>query len=295
MEYRAGTVAVVGKPNVGKSTLVNALVGAKVSIVSNKPQTTRRRSLGIVHGEDFEAALVDTPGVHEPHTALAKTMVQEARAALAGVQVILIVVDGSKPPNTEDEELSRMLRAAEDVPRLLCLNKMDLLKPEFVVRNVEAYQKVFATERYVLTTATKGHNLDLLLESLRDLLPPGEARFGEDEYTDQPSRVLSAELVREKILNATRLEVPHATAVHVVEWVEEGERVVIHAVILVEKPGQRAILIGKGGQFLKTVGTAARKEIEELIGQNVYLQLHVKVESDWRMNPRILQELEFGQ
>lgn len=296
MPHRFGLVALIGKPNVGKSTIVNALVGQKVSIVSSKPQTTRRRVLGIVQGEDYQIGLVDTPGIHEPHTRLGKSMVDSARQSLGDVDVVLAVCDASKKPETEDEQIAAMLdRAAPDIPRVLCLNKMDKLKPEFVMPHVEAYTKLFKTEEYMFTTATTSENLDKLVDLILPTLPEGKARFGKDEYTDQSSRFLVAELIRERVLQQTREEVPHATAVRIEEW-EEGDDITrIGASIIVEKPGQRAILIGKGGQFLKKIGTEARLEIEELVGRKVFLDLHVVARENWRQNPRMLQEMEYAE
>jgi GTP-binding protein Era len=301
--FRFGLVAVIGKPNVGKSTLVNALVGQKVSIVSAKPQTTRRRVLGIVNGPNYQIGLVDTPGIHEPHTRLGKAMVESARHSLGDVDLILVVCDASKKPEEIDEHIAGFLDKAAPVdppagearlPRLLCLNKMDRLKPEFVVPQVEAYTELFKAEDYMLTVATKATNLDKLLEQIVWRLPEGEARFGEDDFTDQSSRFLVAELIRERILLETREEVPHATAIRVDEWEEGPELIRISASVVVEKPGQRAILIGKGGQFLKKLGTEARVEIEEMLGQKVYLELHVVAKDNWRMNPRMLAEMEYG-
>lgn len=295
MAQRFGLIALIGKPNVGKSTLVNALVGQKVSIVSSKPQTTRRRVLGIVQGGEYQIGLVDTPGIHEPHTQLGKAMIDSARQALGDVDAVLAVVDGSKRPDEADSRIAEMLRkAVPDTPVLLCLNKMDKLKPEFVVPHVEAYQKLFRTEPYMLTTATAGHNLDRLLEMLVEASPEGDPRFDPDDFTDQSSRFLVSELIRERVLTGTREEVPHATAVRIDEWDESGSVLRIVASLIVERPGQRAILIGKGGQFLKQLGTDARQEIEETLGRKVFLDLHVIARDNWRQNPRMLKEMEYG-
>ena len=295
MAHRFGLVALIGKPNVGKSTLVNALVGQKVSIVSAKPQTTRRRVLGIVQGEDFQVGLVDTPGIHEPHTRLAKAMVDSARQSLGDVDLVLAVCDASHKPDDLDKQIAGLLeKAVADVPRVLCLNKMDRLKPEFVVDHVEAYTKLFGTQDYMFTIATSGENLQKLLDIVVSKLSEGDARFGKDEFTDQSARFLAAELIRERVLLQTREEVPHATAVRIENWDDDEELVRIGASIIVEKPGQRAILIGKGGQFLKKIGTEARQEIEEFLGKKVFLDLHVIARENWRMNPRVLQEMEYG-
>lgn len=296
MAHRFGLIALIGRPNVGKSTLVNALVGQKVSIVSSKPQTTRRRVLGIVQGDGYQIGLVDTPGIHEPHTQLGKAMIDSARQALGDVDAVLAVVDGSKRPDEGDGRIAEMLRkAVPETPILLCLNKMDKLKPEFVVPHVEAYQKLFGTEPYMLTTAVAGHNLDALLEMLVEASPEGEPRFDPDDFTDQSSRFLVSELIRERVLTGTREEVPHATAVRIDDWDESGEVLRIGASLIVEKPGQRAILIGRGGQFLKQLGSDARQEIEETLGRKVYLELHVIARENWRQNPRMLREMEYGE
>lgn len=296
--FKSGYVTLIGKPNVGKSTLLNHVVGQKVSIVSNKPQTTRRRVIGIAHGPDYEAIFIDTPGIHEAHTQLGKEMVEQARMSLADVNLVVYVADGSHHPGELDKEIAKIIKASElKVPVLLCMNKMDLLKAEDVVRNVEAYQKLLglSDEDYMLTTATQGINVDRMMEMIVARLPEGDPVYPEDEFTDQSTRFLSGELVREKILIATRQEIPHSVAVMVTDWEEEGDLVRIGAEILVEKASQRGIIIGKGGQFLKTIGTKAREEIEALLGTRVHLDLHVKVAEGWRMNPRILRELEYSE
>lgn len=292
--FRFGHVALVGKPNVGKSTLLNRIVGQKVSIVSNKPQTTRRKALGIANGDGWQIAFVDTPGIHEPHNRLGRAMVEQARAGLMDVDVVTYVADGSHHPGELDKQIAEMVKSnLANTPVVLCLNKMDLLKAENVERNVGAYCNLFGTEDYMLTTATRGDNVDELVELIVARLPERAPEYGEDEFTDQSSRVLAAELVREKILQATREEVPHSVAVLVEGWDEDEQPIRIEATILVEKASQRGILIGKGGQFLKAIGTKAREEIEAVLGQKVFLALHVKVSEGWRQNPRLLAELEY--
>jgi len=297
-DFRTGYVALIGKPNVGKSTLLNTMVGQKVSIVSNKPQTTRRRVVGIAHGADYEAIFIDTPGIHEAHTQLGREMIEQARMSLADVDLIVYVADGSHHPGDLDKTIGKLLKTSEvKAPVMLCMNKMDLLKAEDVVRNVEAYKELLgvAEDDFMLTTATQGHNVDRLLEMIVSKLPEGDPVYEADEFTDQSSRFLAAELVREKILVATRQEIPHAVAVMVDDW-EDGEDIVrIGASILVEKASQRGILIGKQGQFLKNIGTLARGEIEQMLGKRVHLDLHVKVSEGWRMNLRVLRELEYSE
>ncbi|MFZ4507960.1 MAG: GTPase Era [Fimbriimonas sp.] len=318
-ETRVGIVAVLGKPNVGKSTLINAIVGQKVSIVSNKPQTTRRRVIGIANGTshvpdpaqpkpteigepiptveaNFQIVFLDTPGIHEPHTQLGKAMVDHARAALTDIDLLLFVGDGSHHPGEQDQRIASLIaahRKERPTTTLLCLNKMDLLKASDVERNIEAFQTLIPCDDYMLTTATTGINIDKLVAQIVERLPVGEVMYDEDEFTDQSSRFLAGELVREQILRATREEIPHSTAVMVDTWEQEPHILRIGATILVERSSQRGIIIGKGGQFLKTIGTKAREEIEKLLGTKVHLDLHVKVSEDWRQNPRILHELDY--
>jgi GTPase len=306
MAHRFGYVALIGKPNVGKSTLLNHIVGQKVSIVSNKPQTTRKRVVGITTACGYQIAFIDTPGIHEPHTKLGRSMVEQARKSLHDVDVIVYVADSSSHPNDGDKEIAKLLTGIEvhdlsdpdkfaPIPIILCLNKMDQLKADSVQRNVDAYLGLFKSEEYMLTTATRGFNVDKLVEMIVAKLPEGEAQFDPDDYTDQSSRFIAAEFVREKILIATKQEVPHAVAVMVEDWDEEEGLIRIAASIYVEKTSQRAILIGKQGQFIKKIGTEARAEIEELLGQKIFLELQVRVKEDWRMNPRMLQELEYAE
>jgi len=294
--FHTGTIALMGKPNVGKSTLLNQIVGQKVSIVSNKPQTTRRRVMGIANGPNYQISFIDTPGVHDPHHRLGRAMVDQARGAMNEVDLVLYVADGAHHPGEMDTQIARLIKTTFNQPGkvVLCLNKMDLLKAEDVQRNVDAYTELLSAEDYMMTTATRGTNVDKLVDLLVSKLPVGAPTHGEDEYTDQSSRFMAAELIREKILAATRQEIPHSVAVMVDEWEEEPELIRISATIIVEKTSQRAIIIGKQGQFLKEIGSKARAEIEEMTGSKVFLSLHVRVEEGWRMSPRLLHELEYG-
>jgi GTP-binding protein Era len=293
MAYKMGHVSVVGKPNVGKSTLVNYIVGQKVSIVSSKPQTTRRRVMGISTTADYQIAFIDTPGIHEPHNRLQRSMVEQARGSLDGIDVILIVVDGAKKPDEMDDSIAKLVNTNKSTPVILCMNKMDHLKAEHVLPHVERYTALFGTEDYMMTTATRGTNVDKLIAMILDKLPERARFYPEDEFTDQTSRFMAAEYVREKILIKTRQEVPHATAVVVEGWEDRADGLAhISASIIVDKDSQRAILIGKHGGFLKEIGTQARTDLEELLGRKVYLELHIRVQEGWRQNPRILHEME---
>jgi GTP-binding protein Era len=293
---RFGVIAVVGKPNVGKSTLVNVIVGQKVSIVSDKPQTTRRSVMGIANGDGYQMCLVDTPGIHEAHNRLGREMLDSARAAVADVDAILYVADASHHPGAGDQRIAKLLKqVAPETPLVLALNKMDLLKADRVMPHVEAYCGLLGTEEYMLTTATRELNVAKLAAMLVERLPEGEPQYPVDDFTNQSSRYMAAEIVRERILSATRDEVPYATAVQITDW-EDGETITrIHAEILVEKSSQRAILLGKGGRTIKEIGSSARLEIEALLGSQIFLELHVKVEEGWRMNPAILRELEYRE
>ena len=293
MPHRFGHVAVVGQPNVGKSTLINFIVGQKVSIVSSKPQTTRKRVMGILTRPDFQVAFIDTPGIHEPHNRLQRSKVEQARGTLDGIDVILVVVDGAKKADDIDESIAKMVRA-HSVPVVLCMNKMDHLKAEHVVDHVETYCGLFGTEEYMMTVATRGENVDKLMEMIVGHLPERAPLYAADEYTDQTTRFMAAEYVREKILIKTRQEVPHATAVIVDSWEDRPDGLThVAASIIVDKDSQRAIMLGKHGSFIKEIGTEARIDLEAMLGQKVYLELHVRVQEGWRQNPRMLHELDY--
>lgn len=295
MSFRSGVVAVVGRPNVGKSTLVNTVVGQKVSIVSDKAQTTRRRIMAVATTPEWQIVFVDTPGVHQPHHKLGKALNETAKRSVQDVDVILVMVDASKPPNKDDQNLANMLRdtgVADPSRTVLCLNKMDLLKAADVQERYDAYSAMFPASETMMTSLTKKQNVDLLVGLLVSRLPEGPPHYDEDTVTDQSMRVLAAELVREKALKATREEVPHALATYVEDWTEDEDLVHISVVLLVERDGQKKILIGKKGAMLGAIGKEARLEIQELLGKKVFLELFVKVREDWRQNPRILQELE---
>lgn len=291
-EHRAGFVAVVGRPNVGKSTLINHYVGAKVTIVSDKPQTTRRVIRGILTRDDAQVIFVDTPGIHRPMHALGKHLVRAAVDVLDDVDVVIFIVDGSHLPTREDEDIAEMLNERVKAPVLLALNKMDLLKREMVGEITQGFFDLVKHADWMRISATRGENTDKLLGMVIQRLPDGPALFAEDEITDIPMQTLAAELVREQILKNTRQEVPHAVAVSVDEWQERSETLTYISVrIWVEKASQKSIIIGERGSMLKRIGQAARIEIEEWLGHQVYLELVVQVRDKWRRDERLLREL----
>jgi GTP-binding protein Era len=297
--YRSGFVAVVGRPNVGKSTMVNALVGEKISIVSDKVQTTRRRALGVLTTGEYQIAFIDTPGIHAPHHRLGRALNETAKTSLVDADVVLVVVNGGQDPTAEDRQIAELMRQSNLIgekrahPVILCINKMDLLKPHCVEPRWAAFHELFEPDDAIMTCMTKEHNLKELVALLVSKLPEAAPMYDEDTYTDQSMRTLSAEIVREKAIRQLRQEIPHALATYVEEWEEEERRTVISCVLLCETEGQKAILIGKRGKMLRTIGTEARLEIEKLIERPVFLELFVKVRTDWRQSERHLRELDY--
>lgn len=293
-QHRAGFCALVGRPNVGKSTLLNLYVGAKVTIVSDKPQTMRRVVRGILTRPDAQVVFVDTPGIHRPIHPLGKYMVRSAVDVLTEVDVVVFVADGSRMPTQEDQDIAEMLNERVKAPVLLALNKMDLLKRDLVGEITQAFFDLVQHDDWMRVSATKEDNTDKLLEMIVARLPGGPALFPEDEITDMPMQFLAAELVREQLLINTRQEVPHSIAVQVDEWEERSPQLTyVSATIWVEKDSQKAIVIGERGSMLKRVGQAARKEIETWLGHQVYLELMVKVRQQWRRDDRLLRELGY--
>ena len=290
--FRSGFIALLGPPNAGKSTLTNALVGAKVAIVAPIPQTTRTAIRGVVHLPHAQMVLVDTPGVHTPKHRLGEHMMRTARGALQEADAILLVLDVSRPVGPETEMAVALARQSAR-PVVVALNKCDLAAP----REIEAREAWVRTElpeaRVVRTSALRGQGLPELVETLVGLLPPGPRYFEEEDVTDQPLQRLVAEVIREKAMERVREEVPHAIGVEIEEFREKAEEglTYIRATLHVEKPSHKPILIGKGGRMIREIGTAARKEIEALLGTRVYLDLWVKVSEDWRDDERMIRTL----
>jgi len=291
-EFKSGFVAVVGRPNAGKSTLVNKLVGQKVAIVTSRPQTTRNRIQGIVNLPHAQVVLIDTPGLHRPDSALGRQMMVEVNAALDGVDVLALILDVSENIGRGDHHA--IDRAARfEGTRILLLNKVDRVTKDILLPLIESFGKTADFAEIIPISALTGDGVDRVLERFIEYLPVGDPHFPADQYTDQPERFLAAELIREKAMAGTFHEVPHAVAV-LVDSFEESDRLIrIRATIYVEREGQKGILIGSKGASLKKIGTEARKELEEILGAKIFLELYVKVLRDWRDNPQIVRQLDW--
>jgi GTP-binding protein Era len=291
--FRSGFVSLVGRPNAGKSTLLNALVGQKLAIVADKPQTTRTSVQGVVTLPGAQIVFLDTPGIHKADTPLNKRLMDTVRAALEQRDLLLFLADSTQPFGEEDRRALDLLRRTE-TPALLVLNKVDLLKDKAALLPlIEQYRGAYEFAEYVPVSAARGVGLDELRKLILERLPDGPAYFPEDYLTDQPDRFLGAELIREKVLLATRQEVPHSIAVSVDKWEETANLTRIYATIRVERPGQKGIVIGAKGAMLKKIGTLARQEMERLFGTKIYLDLHVRVQPGWREQPVFLNALDW--
>jgi GTP-binding protein Era len=307
--HKSGFVAVVGRPNAGKSTLVNRLVGQKIAIVTSKPQTTRNRIQGIVSNENAQVVLIDTPGLHDAKTALNKQMMREVAAALEGIDVLVLMVDatilnsgfGSLPAQAGTNPEARvhvdnllMDKSKRFVGKtILVLNKIDKLPRPKLAPLLETFGKAQDFAAIVPVSAMKGEGCDALMDEVVKLLPEGAAYFPEDQVTDQPERFLASEIVREKAIALTYHEVPHALAVTVEKWEETPKLLRIEMTLTVERASQKKILIGRKGDMLKKIGSQARIELEEILNAKIYLGLFVKVAENWRENPMAVRELDW--
>jgi len=291
--FRSGIVAVVGRPNTGKSSLVNALVGQKVAIVSNKPQTTRRDIRGILTTDAFQVVFTDTPGFHKPRTLLGSRLNELVGEATSGVDAVVQVVDAKAGVGRGDAFVyERQVRDATGA-RVCAVNKLDLLRGRGEVPQLQAAADLGGFDEIVPVSAKTGRGLDVLLDLLVERLPEGPPLYPPEEVTDQPLDVRLAEIVREKALAVTREEVPHSVAVVAEEIEHEGDLTRVRATIVVERDSQKPIVIGKGGAVLKAIGSRAREEMEPLLGTRVYLDLHVKVFREWQRDPKALRRLGF--
>jgi GTP-binding protein Era len=292
--YRSGFVAVVGRPNVGKSTLINSYVGQKVAIVSPKPQTTRRRLRGILTLPAAQVVFVDTPGIHKPRHRLGEYMVETAVRAIPDADLVLFMVDVSSPPGKQDQRLAGLIEERISGPCILVMNKADLISPGEEAERREAYLGLAGFQEAILISATEGRNRDQLLDQILRHLPLGPQFYPPDQITDQSLRFMAGELIREQVLNYLHQEVPHWVAVVVEEFQERREDMTyIEATVYVAKESQKGIVIGERGKMLKSIGQAARKEIEELVGSRVYLELWVKVRKRWLHDKGALRYLGY--
>ena len=303
MTMRSGFIGLVGKPNVGKSTIVNELVGRKVTIVSPRPQTTRTRVLGILNKPDLQAIFVDSPGWHQPEHPLGRYMIEVAKGVMQEADVLVAVIDAASKIIQEDERVFEQIRLAKRSRCLLAINKVDLVNKRLLLPLMAKCAELNLFEEIVPVSAQAGDNMDRLLELVVARLPEGPRWYDEGQLTDQTTEQIVREFIREQALRATRQEVPHAVAV-LLDAMEikppppdephAKGLVVIQATILVEREGQKAIVIGKQGSTLKQIGTAARIDLEAWFGKKVFLELWVKVAENWRDNPRLLKELGYG-
>jgi GTPase len=289
---KAGFVSFLGRPNAGKSTLLNRIVGHKLAIVSDKPQTTRTRILGVKNYPDAQAVFVDTPGVHKPTHRMNVRMVDVALDAMREVDLVTLVVDVSVKPGPGDRFLLSLLKDVK-TPAILALNKVDLIAKAKLLPTIDHYRQAHPFVEFVPISALDGTNVDVLEKLFLQYLPEGEPLYPPDYVTDQPERVAVAEIVREQVLQLTHDELPFSTAVLVDRFEEPGEDKItnLYCTILVDRESQKPIVIGKAGSMIKKIGTAARAELEKFLGSRVYLDLHVKVKSEWRDNDRLLDDL----
>ena len=291
-----GAVAIVGRSNVGKSTLLNRLLGEKIAIVSDKPQTTRTRILGVAHAPGAQIAFLDTPGLHKPQHLLNRRMIRTTVETLDEADVLYVLMDASSLPGPGDHSAMKYVKEAlakRPRPVILVVSKIDLVNKFKLLPVLDSYAKLYSWTDVVPVSAETGENIDRLLEVTVSHLPEGDGAYGEEMMTDQTMRILAGEMIREKILQATEQEVPYSVAVEIDQFKEEGTLARIQASILVERETQKGILIGKHGERLKTIGTQARQDMERLFGMKVFLQVWVKVREAWREDEQALAELGY--
>jgi GTP-binding protein Era len=290
---KSGFVSFVGRPNAGKSTLLNRLVGSKIAIVSDKPQTTRTRILGVRNYADAQVVFLDTPGIHRPLHRMNVRMVDAALGTIRDVDILGLVVDAAEPSGKGDAFVLELLKDVK-VPVFLLLNKIDLMKKSRLLPIIEQFSRENRFAEIIPMSAFTGENVDRLERAVLDRLPEGEALYPEDYLTDQPERFLAAEIVREKLLQFTHAEIPFSSAV-VIDRFEEAEKILrLYCTIVVDRESQKPIIVGKGGDMIKRIGVAAREELERFFSTHVYLDLHVRVREQWREDERLLGEIGLG-
>lgn len=294
MSFLSGFIAIIGPPNSGKSTLLNRFLGKKIAITSPRPQTTRNRILGIYHGDNYQMVFIDTPGIHQTRSLLHKSMVRSAKACLEEVDIILLVVGLESADDNEMKIIFSLLRKT-DKPAILAINKIDLIKKENLLPLIESYSKFNCFDAIIPISALYGDGLETLREELKKRLSPGPQFFPPDMITDKSEAFLIAEIIREKLYYETREELPYSSAVAVEQLEEDQEKslLTVMAVIYVEKPSQKGIIIGKNGAMIKRIGRKARMEIERIFSIKVYLELFVKVEKKWSSDTRSLRKLGY--
>jgi GTPase len=290
--FKSGFVAVIGRPNAGKSTLVNTLVGRKVSIVSPRPQTTRNRIQGIINRKNAQIVLVDTPGIHKPDSVLNRQMMDEVTQAIEGIDILTLIMDATADFGPGDRFTIDFVRRFKG-PSFLLLNKIDRMRKQHLLPLIDKVRKEFEFTEIFPVSAVRGEGCEDVVKSWISHLPEGSPLFPADQFTDQPERFLAAEIVREKAILATKDEVPHAIAVLVDSFDETEKLIRIRATIYVERDGQKGILVGKGGETMKKIGTEARKELEEILGAHVFLETFVKVQPNWRQNALLVRQLDW--
>ena len=286
--FHSGFVAIVGRPNVGKSTFLNRVVGQKVAIMSDKAQTTRNKIQGVYTTDDSQIVFIDTPGIHKPQNKLGDFMMKSALSALNEVDAVLLMVNATERRGAGDNFIINQLKSV-DKPIFLVINKIDEISPDDLLPVIEQYKEALPFTDIFPISALQGNNVSELLEKLVATLPEGPQYYPDDQVTDHPERFIISELIREKVLQLTRQEIPHSVAVYIEKISDEDGKVHVQATIIVERAGQKGIVIGKQGAMLKKIGTLARKDIENLLGSKVYLELWVKVEPKWRDKASLLQ------
>ncbi|ASI34787.1 MULTISPECIES: GTPase Era [Exiguobacterium] len=292
--FKSGFVSIIGRPNVGKSTFLNRVIGQKIAIMSDKPQTTRNKIQGVYTTDDVQTVFIDTPGIHKPKHKLGDFMMKVATNALREVDAILFMINVTEPKGKGDDFIIEKLKGL-DTPIILVMNKVDLIHPNDIPPIIESYKDELEFAAVVPISALQGNNVEPLLGEVAKLLPEGPMYYPADQVTDHPERFIISEMIREKVLQKTRDEVPHSIAVAIdqIKTREDGNMVDVHATILIERDSQKGIIIGKRGALLKEIGSEARTDIEMLLGTKVYLNLWVKVQKDWRNKAGQLRELGF--
>ena len=294
MSFHSGFVCIVGRPNVGKSTLMNAILGEKIAIISNKPQTTRNKILTIYSEDECQIVFVDTPGVHRPKTKLGEYMNTSVKEAMGDVDAALFLVEATREIGETEAEIMRRLKS-KNIPTILIINKIDLMEKEALLPLIDAYQKEMEFASIIPISALKENGVDLVVEEVKKLLPEGPMFYPDDMITDQTERTIVSEVVREKMLRLLDKEVPHGTAVVVDKMKEDGDLVRISATIYCEKATHKGIIIGKGGAMLKRIGSYARTDLEKFLDKKVFLELWVKVKDDWRNKEGSIEDFGFGE